>query len=206
MSYMLSSKMQFFAKWKFLSCINPRLLIEEDAPFQHSNLPLVLAGSGLARLELVKVPAANGQVALVLVHAAPEVADILCANAGSLVLGVHGGLAVLGLGERLVGRRSCAGPAAEPAADGVADGGTDSDTTRCHVSFRGSNGSACLWQLTQQCWPSGRKDRYRRSLRVQPVEERRQQEEERAGWQEAERRCWPGEPGQAAEAQSETEE
>jgi hypothetical protein len=60
-----------------------------------------------------------------------------------------------------------------------------------------------LWRLTQLCWPSGQRDRYRRSLRVQLVEE---QEEERAGWQEAGRWCWPGEPEQVAEAQSETEE
>jgi hypothetical protein len=96
----------------------------------YSSSPLVLAGSSLARLELVKVPAADGEVALVLVHAAPEVGDVLCANAGGLVLGVHGGLAVLVLGERLVGRRSgCAGAAAEPTTNGVANGGTDCDTT-----------------------------------------------------------------------------
>lgn len=191
----------------FFFFIHRRLLINEDAPLQPSHLRLVLAGGSLARLELVKVPAADGQVALVLVHAAPEVADILCANAGSLVLGVHGGLAVLGLGERLVGRRSgCAGSAAEPTADGVTDGGTDSDTAGSYVSFQGSGADAHLWRLTQQCWPSGRRDRYHRSLRVQPVEERRQGEEERAGWQEAERRCWPGEPEQVAEEQSETEE
>ena len=99
-------------------------------PSFYSLRPLVLAGGSLARLELVKVPAADGKVALVLVHAAPEVGDILCANAGSLVLGVYGGLAVLGLGKRLVDRCSgCAGSAAEPTANGVADGRTDSDTT-----------------------------------------------------------------------------
>lgn len=91
--------------------------------------PLVLAGSSLARLELVKVPAADGKVALVLVHAAPEVGNVLCANARGLVLGVHGGLAVLGLGDGLVDRCSgCAGTAAEPTANGVTDGGTDCDT------------------------------------------------------------------------------
>jgi hypothetical protein len=90
---------------------------------------LVLASSSLARLELVKVPAANGKVALVLVHAAPEVGDILCAHAGSLVLRVHSRLAVGSLRKRLVDRRgSSAGAAAEPATDGVADGRTDSDT------------------------------------------------------------------------------
>lgn len=60
-------------------------------------------------------------------------------------------------------------------------------------------------ELTQQCWPSGRRDRYHRLLRARPVEEQRR-EEERAGWQEGGRRCWPGEPVRAAEEQSETEE
>ena len=105
--------------------------MQSSIPSFYSSSPLVLAGSSLARLELVKVPAADGKVALVLVHAAPEVGDILCAHAGSLVVGVHGGLAVLGLSERLVGRRSGAGSAAEPATDGVTDGRTDSDTTGC---------------------------------------------------------------------------
>jgi hypothetical protein len=103
--------------------------MQSPIPSFYSSSPLVLAGGSLARLELVKVPAADGEVALVLVHAAPEVGDVLCANAGGLVLGVHGGLAVLVLGERLVDRRSgCAGAAAEPTANGVADGGTDCDT------------------------------------------------------------------------------
>jgi len=95
----------------------------------YSFSPLVLAGGSLARLELVKVPAADGKVTLVLVHAAPEVGDVLCANARSLVLGVHGGLAVLGLGKRLVDRcGGCAGSAAEPTTNGVTDGRTDCDT------------------------------------------------------------------------------
>ena len=124
--------MQFFAKWKTFFLYTPTPLdLRRRSSVQQSHLPLVLAGSGLARLELVKVPTADGQVALVLVHAAPEVGDVLRAHAGSLVLGVHGGLAVLGLGERLVGRRSGAGATAEPAADGVTDGGTDSDTAGC---------------------------------------------------------------------------
>lgn len=149
--------MQFFAKWKFFFFIHYRLLISEDAPTQRSHLPLVLAGSGLARLELVKVPTADGQVALVLVHAAPEVADVLCANTGSLVLRVHGGLAVLGLGKRLVGRRSgCAGSAAEPAADGVTDGGADSNTAGSSVSYGGSTAGACLvatYAAVLAIWP-----------------------------------------------------
>ena len=131
--------MQFFAKWKTFFLYTPTPLdLRRRSSVQQSHLPLVLAGSGLARLELVKVPTADGQVALVLVHTAPEVADVLCAHAGSLVLGVHGGLAVLGLGERLVGRRSCAGAAAEPATDGVTNGRTDSDTAEVRVSQGGS--------------------------------------------------------------------
>jgi len=103
--------------------------MQSSIPSFYSSSPLVLAGSSLARLELVKVPAADGKVALVLVHAAPEVGDVLCAHTRGLVLGVHGGLAVLVLGERLVdGRSGCAGAAAEPTADGVADGGSDCDT------------------------------------------------------------------------------
>jgi hypothetical protein len=92
---------------------------------------LVLAGSGLARLELIKVPAADGKIALVLVHTAPEVGDVLRADAGSLVLGVHGSLAIRGLGQRLVDRRSgCAGSTAKPATDGVTNRRTDGNTAR----------------------------------------------------------------------------
>jgi hypothetical protein len=113
----------------FLSLMNHHMRCKKASLKIPSHL--VLASSSLARFELVKVPAANSQVALVLVHAAPEVGNILCANAGSLEVGVHGGLAVLVLRKRLVDRRSSrAGSAAEPATDGVADRGTDSDTAR----------------------------------------------------------------------------
>jgi len=117
---------------------------QSSIPSFYSSSPLVLAGSSLARLELVKVPAADGEVALVLVHAAPEVGDVLCAHARGLVLRVHGGLAVLVLGERLVDRRSgCAGAAAEPTTNGVADGRTDCDT-----AVRGVSSKLSCWSTS----------------------------------------------------------
>jgi hypothetical protein len=45
----------------------------------HNN-PLVLTSCGLACLELVKVPPADGQAALVLVHALAELVDVICAR------------------------------------------------------------------------------------------------------------------------------
>lgn len=45
---------------------------------------LVLRSCLLAGLELVEVPSADGQAALVLVHALAEVADICCADTGLL--------------------------------------------------------------------------------------------------------------------------
>ena len=49
----------------------------------HARLRLVLGGSLLAGLELVKIPAADREVALVLVHALAEVHDIGLADCGS---------------------------------------------------------------------------------------------------------------------------
>lgn len=54
---------------------------------------LVLRSSSLAGLELVEVPAADGEGALVLVHALAEVGDIGFAGSGRLV-----GLALVGVG------------------------------------------------------------------------------------------------------------
>lgn len=164
---------------------------------------LVLASSSLASLELVKVPAADGQVALVLVHAAAEVGDVLRAHGGRLVLRVHGDLAVLRLRYGLVGGRGGrAGSTAEPATDGVADRRADCDTAgRVSVRIAYEYSAMMGDVLTQQCWPSGRRDRYHRcSERARRQGERR--EEERVGWQAAGRRCWPGGPEQVAEAQS----
>lgn len=56
---------------------------------------LVLASSLLTRLELVKVPSANGKGTLVLVHALAKVADVVCACCrGSLVLRSRVGVVV----------------------------------------------------------------------------------------------------------------
>lgn len=96
---------------------------------------LVLGSSSLASLELIKVPAADVQATLVLVHAIREVLDISLAHLGlrrrvavalveTLVHALrrsHGLL--LGL------RRLGAGATEEHVANGVTDGGTDSDTT-----------------------------------------------------------------------------
>lgn len=60
---------------------------------------LVLRGSRLAGLELVEVPAANGQAALVLVHAAAEVGNVGLAGLGSLVVGRSVGAVVGRVGD-----------------------------------------------------------------------------------------------------------
>lgn len=93
---------------------------------------LVLAGGGLARLELLEVPVADLHVATVVVEALGE----LLGGAGAvvaaplllllLVLRLHGRL-LLGRGGRL------GGAAGEEAADGVADGGADGDTAAGNV-------------------------------------------------------------------------
>lgn len=98
--------------------------------------PLVLARRLLARLQLIQIPPADGQRALVLVHAPPEVANVGGAGAGAVVLlrrvvvGRHARL--LGVGGR---RRLGGAAAAEEAADGVADGGADGDTTDEELAF-----------------------------------------------------------------------
>lgn len=89
--------------------------------------------------QLIKIPTANSQIALVLIHARAEVANI---SGASTVLdggvcsaalpqtGIHG-LGRSG-GSSLLGFDGSAGGAAtsEEAADGVSDGGTDGDTTK----------------------------------------------------------------------------
>jgi hypothetical protein len=85
--------------------------------------------------QLVKVPTADTDVALVLVHASAEAAGIVGAS-GVLVLRLVGAALpqtlVHGLGgSSLLGLSGGAGATArEEATDGVADGGTDSDTAR----------------------------------------------------------------------------
>jgi len=89
---------------------------------------LVLASSLLASLELVKVPTADSQRALVLVHAPSEVANIGLASPWALVvLSLRVGVVVSHLRLLLLGWCGRAA-AAEESTDGVADGGADCDT------------------------------------------------------------------------------
>lgn len=96
---------------------------------------LVLGSSSLASLELVKVPAADGETALVLVHALAEVGDVGLTGARGLVRGV--GVRVLRLDLLRLGlcRGRGRGAAAEEATDGVADGRTYCDTAGRDVSI-----------------------------------------------------------------------
>lgn len=98
-------------------------------------LLLILLRGRLTRLQLIQIPPTNRQIALVLIHARLEAADLALADLGRLVGLVHRVLAVLRLGDGLVGRglRS-GGAAAEPAADGVPDGGSDCDAAGEGVS------------------------------------------------------------------------
>jgi hypothetical protein len=85
---------------------------------------LVLAGSGLAGLKLVEVPAADLHVALVVVHALGEVLGGTGAVVAVLLgLVLRGLLGLRGLGSR--------GAATEEAAYGMADGGANRDTSSC---------------------------------------------------------------------------
>lgn len=102
----------------------------------HPSSLLVLARRLLAGLELVEVPAADAQVAVVLVHAVVERLDVAGARAGGLALALAlvGGLVLLrkvGVLSGLGGGRS----AAEEAADCVADGRTDRDTSGSELAF-----------------------------------------------------------------------
>lgn len=93
----------------------------------------VLRSRRLACLQLVQVPPADRQVALVLIHASPEVLDVGPAYRWWLVVAVHGVLAVLVLRHGLRGLGCwCSGGRAtsEEATDGVADAGTYCYTTR----------------------------------------------------------------------------
>ncbi|ROW10310.1 hypothetical protein VMCG_02123 [Cytospora schulzeri] len=106
---------------------------QRDHQFYNGNSRLVLAGSRLAGLELLEVPAADAHVALVLVHAAGEALGGVGAVGAPLVVllgGLGGGLGGGGLG---------AGGAAEHAADGVADRGAYGDTTVA--------GRVCCWEV-----------------------------------------------------------
>jgi hypothetical protein len=85
---------------------------------------LVLAGGGLAGLELLKVPVADLHVAVVVIHALGEAlggAGAVVAPFAVLRLRVDGAL-LRGLLD------GAAATAREETADGVADGGADRDT------------------------------------------------------------------------------
>lgn len=93
---------------------------------------LVVLGSSLAGLELLKVPIADLHVAAVLVHARGELLGGALAVGGAPLV-----VLLRGSGLDLLLRRgsSLRGAAGEHAADGMANGGTDRDTTgREHVS------------------------------------------------------------------------
>jgi hypothetical protein len=86
----------------------------------YPSLRLVLASSGLASLELLKVPVTDLHVAAVLVEALCEVLG----GAGAVVVL----LVLLGSGLGLDGSGGLGGAAGEEAADCVADGRADGDT------------------------------------------------------------------------------
>ena len=118
-------------------CLAPYAIIlssSSNYPFPYYPLLLILARGLLACLQLVQVPAADGQVAVVLRHAGVEVLDVTSAHTGGLgclrLLVLLCEVGVLGRG--LGGRRAAA---AEEAADGVADGGSDSDTAVVALAF-----------------------------------------------------------------------
>ena len=84
-------------------CIQRRESTTVNASFANAHFPsfhiqgrLVRASSLLASLELVQVPSADGQVALVLVHALAEVVYICSTGSGVLrVLSARGVVCVL---------------------------------------------------------------------------------------------------------------
>ena len=98
---------------------------------------LVRRSGSLAGLELVKVVAADGHVATVLVHAALEVVDISLADLGLVVVLGAGVVAGVGVGRSSLLRLGglLARTAAEETADSVADRGTDGDTTGTLSAF-----------------------------------------------------------------------
>lgn len=88
--------------------------------------------------QLVKVPSANGHVALVLIQALAEVADVGLASRSlpravggtALPQSVVHRLSLSGSSLLSLSRGTAGGTTAEKAADGVSDRGTDGDTTR----------------------------------------------------------------------------
>lgn len=109
-----------------------------------SSLHLILRSRLLTRLQLIQIPPTNRQTPLVLIHARPEVVDVVGAHAlrglgvghrralvHAVVLGGHWSGFLLLLG-------GSTATAAEPAADGVADRGTD-----CYTAV--GDVSCCCW-------------------------------------------------------------
>lgn len=89
---------------------------------------LIRRSSRLTRLQLIQIIPTNRQVPLILVHALLETVDLGRTRLRALVVAVHRVLAVVLLGEGLVGGSLGLGftaAAAEEAADRVADGGAD---------------------------------------------------------------------------------
>lgn len=107
------------------------LFLPQSHPLHLSYTPyLVLRSRRLTRLQLIQIPPANRQAALVLIHALAKIAHVRVTDLGRLVGLVERVLAVLGLRDRLGGfggRGGGGGAAAEEAADGVADGGAYCD-------------------------------------------------------------------------------
>ena len=130
---------------------------------------LVVAGGGLAGLELLEVPVADLHVALVVVHALGEVLG----GAGAVVAPLLLLLVLLGGGRLvLLRRRGLARAAAEHAADGMADRGADRYAAvrrlRVLVSFdvpifffftSSFPSPSKEGGPTQRCWPSGQRGR-----------------------------------------------
>ena len=94
------------------------------APLASSSSGLILAGSSLAALKLVQIPATDRQVALIVVHALPEVLNVGGAHLWCLVVLVHD-RTIVGLSHWRIGRCDRCfrrATAAKEAADHVADG------------------------------------------------------------------------------------
>ena len=108
--------------------LHPPMSMVAQCPSPPPPFHLILASSSLASLELIQVPPTDGQVALLLIRALPEVGDVLRTDLRRLVLLVHRILAIVLLGDRLVGGRCSLGAAAEHSAERMTDAGADCDT------------------------------------------------------------------------------
>lgn len=110
------------------------------ATLSSSSTSLVLAGSGLAGLELLEVPVADLHVAAVLIEALCEALG----GTGAVVVLVL----LLGSGLGLDGSSGLGGAAAEEATDGVADRRANGDTA---VSEKQGQLIRCLfWRMDKR--------------------------------------------------------